>query len=95
VNPGPLEEAGATARGIVDALKAQPAVLALTLANMALLIFIYYALHSGAQFREKLVDQVLDNSNSIHAMLQQRSVACPDPTFRLQSDESKPVELPP
>jgi hypothetical protein len=94
VNPGPIEEAGATARGIVDALKAQPAVLALIVANFALLFFIYYALQSSAQSRDKLVGQVLSNSNAIHTMLQQRSVSCPDPTFRLQDDESKPVELP-
>jgi hypothetical protein len=92
---GPVEEAGATARGIVDALKAQPATLALIIANFALLFFIYYALQSSAQSRDKLVGQVLANSNAIHTMLQQRAVACPDPTFRLQSDESKPVELPP
>lgn len=95
VNPGPVEEAGATARSLIDGLKAQPAVLALIIANFALLFFIYYALQSSAQSRDKLVQQVVDNSNSIHTMLQQRSVSCPDPTFRLQSDESKPVTPPP
>jgi hypothetical protein len=77
MNPGPVEEAGKVASGIVDALKAQPSVLALTLANMALLVFIFYALHSGAKFRETMMQQVIDNSTAIHELLKQRSVACP------------------
>jgi len=75
---GPVEEAGATARGLIDALKAQPAVLALTIANFALLAFIFYALHSAGKFRETLLNQVFANTARIHDMMQQRSVACPD-----------------
>ena len=79
MNPGgPVEEAGATARGLIDALKAQPAVLALTIANFALLAFIFYALHSAGKFRETLLNQVFANTARIHDMMQQRSVACPD-----------------
>jgi hypothetical protein len=78
MNPGPAEEVGSTLRTIVDALKGQPAVLVLSLVIITLLIFFYYALHSAAVFRETLIKQVLDNSSAIHAMLQQRSVACPD-----------------
>ena len=81
MNPTLPEEAGQTARSVIDGLKAQPAVLALTIANLALLVFIYYALHAGATFREKLINQVFENSQAIHTMLQQRSVACPAPTL--------------
>jgi hypothetical protein len=78
VNPGgPAEEAGKVASGFIEALKGQPAVLALSVANLALLAFIYYALHSGATFRQQLVEQVFENSKQIHQMLQQRSVPCP------------------
>jgi hypothetical protein len=42
------------------------------------LIFIFYALHSGAQYREAMMQQVFANSNKIHELLQQRSVICPD-----------------
>jgi hypothetical protein len=92
---GPVEEVGSTARSLIDAMKGHPATLALTIANLALLIFIYYALHSGAQFREKMLDQVLANSSAIHTMLSQRSVACPPTNYNLQSDETKPAEPPP
>jgi hypothetical protein len=71
------EEAGKTSRAVVDALKGNPAVLALTIANMALLVFMFYALHGAAKYRETLTTQVLDNSRTIQEMLKQRAVACP------------------
>jgi hypothetical protein len=49
---GPVEEAGKVASGIIDALKAQPAVLALSLAQIAMLVFLFYALVKAAEFRE-------------------------------------------
>jgi hypothetical protein len=81
MNPGgPVEEVGQTARGLIDALKGQPAVLALTIANFALLVFIFYALHSAAKYRETLISQVLSNSARIHELMQSRSMPCPDRT---------------
>ena len=77
MSPGAVEEAGQTARGVIDALKGQPAVLALTLANFALLVFIFYALHSAAKYRETLINQVLTNSTRIHELMQNRAVPCP------------------
>jgi hypothetical protein len=81
MNPGgPVEEAGATARGFIDALKGQPAILALMVANFGLLLFIFYALHGAAKFREQLMTQVFQNTSRIHDMMQQqqtRSVPCP------------------
>jgi hypothetical protein len=77
MNPGPVEEGGKAVNSIIDALKQQPAVLALTIANMALLIFIFYALHGSAQTRSVLVNQVLENSKAINQILQTRSVSCP------------------
>jgi F420-0:gamma-glutamyl ligase-like protein len=50
---GPVEEAGKVATGIIDALKAQPAVLALSLAQIAMLVFLFYALAKAAEFREQ------------------------------------------
>jgi hypothetical protein len=76
MNPSIPEEVGSTARTFIDALKTQPAVLALIIANFALLFFIFYALQSSAASRNQLVGQILDNSNAIHALLKERS-ACP------------------
>jgi Tfp pilus assembly protein PilV len=79
MNPGPSEEIGQTARSFFEVMKGQPALLALVIANMALLGFMYYALQSAAASRNQLVTQILDNSNAIHLLLQQRSISCPDP----------------
>lgn len=58
MNPGgPVEEAAHVATGIVDALKAQPAVLALTVANIGMMVFIFYALTSAANFRNTMLEQ--------------------------------------
>jgi membrane-anchored glycerophosphoryl diester phosphodiesterase (GDPDase) len=45
---------------LVDALKSQPAVLALTAANFALLLFIYHGLAAAAENRESLIKQVFE-----------------------------------
>jgi len=85
------EEAGLTARSLIEGLKGQPAVLALSIANAGLLIFMFFALRGAASSRELIIQRVLDNSNQIHTILQQRSVSCPDPgNFKLQSAEPPP-----
>lgn len=55
MNPGPVEEVGQTARSIVDALKAQPAVLVLALMVIILLVYIFYAQHAAATFRHEML----------------------------------------
>ena len=55
MNPGAVEEAGSTARTFIDALKAQPATLALIVANIAMLVFMFYALKKAGDFREMLL----------------------------------------
>jgi hypothetical protein len=94
MNPGVSEEAGKVASGIVDALKAQPAVLALTIGNIALLIFVFYALHGAAEFRELLLKQQHEYQREVAQMLAKCVIPGPQ-GFRLQSDESHPVQLPP
>jgi hypothetical protein len=69
MNPGPVEEAGKFANGIVDALKAQPAVLALTVANIAMMVFIFYALHSAAQFRDTTFKQTAEYQREVAQLL--------------------------
>jgi hypothetical protein len=65
VSPGITEETGKVATGIIDALKAQPAVLALTLGNLAMLVFIFYALHAAANFRDALIKQQFDYQREV------------------------------
>ena len=80
MNPGPVEEVGKVASGVVDALKAQPAVLALTVAQFATLIFIFYALHAGAQFRDMMLKQSFEYQREVTQLLA-RCVVPPAPTL--------------
>ena len=74
MNPGsPVEEVGQTSRTLIDALKGQPAVLALTIANFALLAFIFYALREAAQYREKLMARVFENGREINQLISECS----------------------
>ena len=86
---GPVEEGAKVASGIVDALKAQPAVLALTLANFALLGFIFYALHEAAAFRQRLLDQVFENGKEIQQVLAKCVV--PSRTQTYTTEPLKPI----
>jgi hypothetical protein len=99
MNPGgPVEEAGKVASGIVDALKAQPAVLALTLANLGLLLFIFYALHGAAQYREKILNQVFENGKEIQQLLSKCVVptrASIDPIKQIDEVEQPPKPIGP
>lgn len=93
INPGPSEEVGKTARSLIDVLKDQPALLALTLVLVGLLVFCFYALSSAASFRSTMLTQQADYQKYVTEILSRCII--PNPTFRLQSDESTIVPLPP
>lgn len=69
MNPGLGEEVGHVAGSIVDALKAQPAVLALTVANIGMMVFIFYALHSAATFRDAMLNQMYAERQQVNELL--------------------------
>jgi len=78
MNPTIPEEAGQTARSFLEIMKQQPALLGSILTNVALVVFIFYALSASSEARNKLTTQVLDNAMAIHKLLSERSVSCPD-----------------
>lgn len=71
MNPGPVEEAGKVAGGIIEALKGQPAVLALTITVIGMLVFIFYALHVAATFRDTMLKQQHDYQREVTQLLSQ------------------------
>ena len=79
MNPGVTDEAGKTARSVVDALKSTPGFLALVLFNLAFIGLIAWIQHQNGQRWERLMTETLQNC-AVH---------------KLQSDESKPYPLPP
>lgn len=51
MNPGPVEEAGLTARTIVESLKSAPGILALVVFNVIFLgVVAYLSIHTGNRF---------------------------------------------
>ena len=81
MNPGVTDEAGKTARTVVDALKSTPGFLALVLFNLAFIALIAWIQHQNGQRWERLMTQTLESCSG-------------GVTHKLQSDESRPVELP-
>jgi hypothetical protein len=69
MNPGVADEAGQTARSFIDALKAQPATLALIVANIAMLVFMFYALAKAAEFRHQMLDGQLEYQKHVTELL--------------------------
>lgn len=69
MNPGVADEVGQTARGLIDALKAQPAVLALSLAQIAMLVFMFYALFKAAEFRDVMIKAQFNEQRHVTELL--------------------------
>jgi hypothetical protein len=75
---GPVEEAGSTARSLIAALGNNPAQLGMLVLIFGLLLFFFYAQREAGKFRETMMHQVLENSKTIHGILLERSITCPD-----------------
>jgi hypothetical protein len=69
MNPGPIEEVGQTTRSFFETMKGQPATLALMMSNVCLLVFIFYALVKGAEFRDNMVKGQFEYQREISALL--------------------------
>jgi len=69
LNPGISEETGQTVRSFIDAMKQQPATLALIIANTAMLIFIFYALSKGAEFRDTMIKSQFEYQKHVTELL--------------------------
>ena len=61
MNPGVTDEAGKTARMVVDALKSAPAVLALVVFNVLFIGMIVWVQHQNGQRWERLMTETLKN----------------------------------
>ena len=101
MNPGLIEEGGNTVRTFITTMKDHPAVLVLALCNLALIVFMYFALSAAASFRQDLIKQSFDYQKQAaellaRCVLQPRSeMDIPGSKFKLQSEENKPFHLPP
>jgi hypothetical protein len=98
MNPGgPIEEAGATVRSFIEALKGNPAVFALIIANFATLIFIFYILVKGAEFRDKMLAQENEFAKHVTELLSRCVVPPQRGVFNLDEiplPRSRPISEP-
>lgn len=94
MNPGVVDEIGSTTRTFITTMKDHPAVLVLALCNLALIIFMYFALSAAAAFRTDLIKQSFEYQKQVAELLA-RCVMGPRSDYKLQSDESSSVELVP
>lgn len=53
---GPTEEAALTARGLIDALKSTPMILALVIFNVLYMLGTFWAVHEGGARWERLLE---------------------------------------
>ena len=67
MNPGISEEAGKTARGIVDALKVQPMTLAVMIAFIVLLVYHFYSQNRQFATRDHNLEQLFEGQKTIFA----------------------------
>lgn len=95
-----IEEVGSTTRTFITSMKDHPAVLVLALCNLALIVFMYFALSAAAGFRTELIKQSFDFQSKAadllaRCVLQPNTRGDLDLGYKLQGEESKPYHLPP
>jgi hypothetical protein len=69
MNPGPVEEVGKVAGGVIDAMKSQPLALALVIMNCALLGLFFYVTSTIAKQREREVALMYADQKEIRELV--------------------------
>jgi hypothetical protein len=69
MNPGPVEEAGKVAGGVIEALKTQPLALALVIMNCALLGLFFYVTSTISKQREREVTMLYADHKEVRDLL--------------------------
>jgi len=89
MNPGPVEETGKVAIGVVDALKTQPVTLAMVIFNIILLGVVYFGIENMRTHQAKVLESIFEHSDRLYNC----GKAAGKQGYKLQSDETKPAEL--
>jgi hypothetical protein len=69
MNPGPTEEAGKVAGGIVDALRGQPALLVLAISQAFFLAAIFWAVRDQRIYQHEITKLMIDQQSRAAEML--------------------------
>jgi hypothetical protein len=103
MNPGVGEEGVKVVGGIVDTFRQQPLSLALVIMNIALLVLFYIILTFMSKDRNKQLDLFYSDKKEISELLSRcivpdksdRRGELQDKNYKIQSDVSMPIPLPP
>ena len=68
---GAMEEAGKTAAGVIDALKASPALLVMAIINILLVGLMFYIAHSAVKGRDREVSAIYQAQREVQQLLAQ------------------------
>lgn len=94
MNPGgPAEEVGKAAGVFMTVMKDQPLSLALVVMNVLLLGLFFFVIQTATKTRHEEMDRIFVAQSETNKMLYNCVPADKRGEFKLQSDESKPVEL--
>lgn len=66
---GPVEEAGATARSIIDVLRSEPLSLALVVMNVLLLALFFYVIQTATSVRHAELERVFAAQEKTNQLL--------------------------
>jgi hypothetical protein len=69
MNPGIVEEGGTTARSLIEAVKHQPALLALIVFNVVFIVLIYLGLTEQRNRQHEILKQLISNAEKAQEML--------------------------
>src|SRR6266576_196210 len=94
MNPGAAEEVGKASSAFMGIMKDQPLSLALVVMNIMLLGLFFYVIQTATGVRQKEMDRIFEAQSETNKLLF-NCVPSNRTEYKLQSDESQIVELPP
>lgn len=69
MNPGPVEEGGKVATGVIDALRGNPAMLAIIVLNLLILGLVYYATREARSDFVKTINLMIEKQDRVAQLL--------------------------
>ena len=69
MNPGPAEEAGKVATGIVDAMRAQPVLLFLMVMNVVVFAAVFWSIREERQMEFEISKMSVEQNSRMQEML--------------------------
>jgi len=99
MSPGVSEEVGSTARGFITTMSSQPVMLGMVIVVLAMIAMLWFTLKFAGDARKNEFELIFKQQSEF-AQLLARCTVQPQTNvrpqnFKLQSEESQPIVLPP